>query len=328
MKSSDNSANTPLVSVIVTAYNHAEFIEECLRSILMQRVSFSYEVLVGEDCSSDGTADVIRRLRPEFPEYFNFIIREQNLGAVKNGEDLYSRARGKYLAVLEGDDFWISPEKLQDQVDYLEDHPDYSAVYTQCVVVDERSEPNGEVYPQCPFEDYSFKEYFYSRLPGQTGTCVFLRERYLQSRHEFSEVAEYGFYPGDRRNAFINLLDGKVRCMQKECSAYRHVVKRGSSSYSATVEVDDAYARNEILFGKALVSYAKRRCNADAIDTAERTYYRFCLKWALDGRSSVSLFSVLNELLREPRRFRYLLAPIQWYIVLGFRKLRGIAVDL
>lgn len=318
----------PLVSIVVTTYNHAAYIEECLRSILMQRVDFPYEVLVGDDCSPDGTSDVLRRLRTEFPENFSFVLRERNLGPMGNGEDLYARARGKYLASIEGDDFWTYDGKLQAQVDYLESHPGCSAVYCRCMVVGEDSRPNGERYPQCLHETYSLKEYFYSRMPGQTATMVCRREEYFAARDSFLELAEYSSYPGDRRNAFLFLCQGEVRCMQGEWSAYRHVVRQGSTSFSSRVRFDDTYARNEVLFGRALVAYARRNAGPEAQRTAERTYWRLYLKWALDGRSSLRLGECLRELLASPHRLSNLLALPQWYAVLGARMLRGEAVDL
>lgn len=323
-----SDAPTPLVSIVVTTYNHAAYIEECLRSILMQRVDFPYEVLVGEDCSPDGTADVLRRLRPEFPECFTFVLRERNLGPVGNGEDLYARAQGKYLASIEGDDFWTYDGKLQAQVDYLEAHPECSAVYCRCTVVDEDSRPNGEHYPQCPHEAYSFNDYFYSRLPGQTATMVCRREDYFSARESFLKLAEYSSYPGDRRNAFLFLCLGDVHCMKEAWSAYRHVIRRESTSFSSRVRIDDAYARNEVLFGRALVAYARRCAGSEAQKTAERTYWRLYLKWALDRRSSIRLADCLRELLATPHRLSNLLALPRWYAVLGFRKLGGEAVDL
>lgn len=318
----------PLVSIVVTTYNHERYIEECLRSILVQRVSFPYEVLVGEDCSTDGTADVLRRLRPEFPPCFKFFLREQNMGPVRNGEDLYARASGKYLASIEGDDFWTFDGKLQQQVDYLESHPLCSATFTRCTVVGEDSRPNGERYPQCPHESYTFGEYFYSRMPGQTATMLCRREEYFSARDEFLEHAEYTSYPGDRRNAFLFLCLGEVRCIQEEWSAYRHVVRAGSSSFSSNVRFDDRYARDEVLFGRALVEYARRHGGPEALRVAERTYWRLYLKWALDKRCSLRLADCLSELLRSPHRLSHLSALPQWYVVLGLRMLSGSAVDL
>lgn len=319
----------PLVSVLVSVYNHRNYIKECLRGILSQRVGFEFEVLVGEDCSPDGTAEVLRKLRPEFPDNFQFILREKNLGAVKNGEDLYARARGKYLVDLEGDDFFLDEGKLQAQVDYLEAHPECSATYTHCIVVGEDSVPNGERYPDCPTETYGFKDYFYSRLPGQSGTLVCRREQYIDARSAFMEMREFEFYPGDRRNAFLFLCMGSVHVFQEPWSAYRHVKKKESTSYSSTVTFDEAYAQNEIGYGRTLVAYARLYGSEDAVRCAKMTYYRLLLKWGADHRSSTHLRDALREIMGESSgRLGFLLAPLRWYAVLAFRKLRGVPVDL
>lgn len=317
----------PLVSILVSAYNHESYIEECLRSVLSQKVDFDYEVIVGEDCSPDGTAEVLKRLRSEFPDNFQFILREKNLGAVKNGEDLYERARGKYLVDLEGDDFFINKNKLQIQIDYLEIHPECAATYTHCIVVGEDSTPNGERYPECPNEAYTFRDYFYSRLPGQSGTLVCRREQYIAARTSFMEMKDFDFYPGDRRNAFLFLCLGTVHVFCEPWSAYRHVKKAGGTNYSSTVTFDESYAQNEVGFGRTLVAYAQRYATEEAVLCAKRTYYRFLLKWSVDCRSSVRFVDVLRELKREPSgHLDMLFAPIRWYFVLGFWMLRGIPV--
>lgn len=319
----------PLVSIVISVYNHSRYIEECLRGILMQKVNFPYEVLVGDDCSPDGTADVLRRLRPEFPDNFQFILREKNMGAVKNGEDLYARARGKYLVDMEGDDFWTYENKLQTQVDYLEQHPECSVAYTHCFVVGEDSKPNGEKYPQCPLETYTFKEYFYSRLPGQSGTLVCRREQYLSMRDEFMNMRHYGYYPGDRRNAFLYLVAGEVHVFQGEWTAYRHVVKKGATNYTSAVKFNDEYAKNEVGYGKTLFEYALLHGSPEAVKTAKKTYYRVFLKWALDKRSSVSMDDFWAELKKEPSgKVGLFFSHAQWCVVLGLRKLSGKAVDL
>ena len=322
-------SDAPLVSVVVSVYNHASYIERCLASVASQKVSFDYEVIVGDDCSPDGTADVLRRLAPTLPGNFQIICRERNLGAVKNGEDLYARARGKYLVDLEGDDFFTYEGKLEAQVSYMESHPNCSATYTHCVVVGEDSRPNGEKYPQCPHETYDFREYFYSRLPGQSGTLVCRREQYLSMRDEFMAIRDYGFYPGDRRNAFLFLCAGDVHVFCRPWSAYRHVRKAGSTSYSATVTFDDAYARDAVGFGRTLVRYAELHGTQEAVRCAKLTYYRLFLKWGADRRSSLRLGDALRELMAEPTgRLGYLLAPLRWRAVLGSRVLRGMSVDL
>ena len=316
----------PLLSVVVPVYNHAPYIEECLRSIASQRVDFPMEVLVGEDGSTDDTREVLRRLEPELPECFTIIYRERNLGAVGNGEDLYARARGRYLAELEGDDFYLVPDKLQRQVDFLESHPDYVACYTNCLVVGQDSRPNGERYPECPDDDYSFREYFYWCLPGQTGTVVCRREEYLSARQRFLDLRQFKAYAGDRRNSFVLLTLGRVRCVQEQMSAYRHV-RKGGSSHSATIRKDRRFAENEVGFGRTLVAYAKRYGDAEALRTAKMTCYRMRFRWCHGPNRVESLGRVLKDALAEKDgRLACLTAPLRWYAVLLARVLRGRAI--
>ena len=96
------------LSIIVPTYNHERYIEECINSILMQEIDFSYEVLIGEDCSKDSTAQVLRRLEHKLPEEYTIFYREQNMGMGKTGNawDLQCRAKGEYIITIEGDDFF------------------------------------------------------------------------------------------------------------------------------------------------------------------------------------------------------------------------------
>ncbi len=316
----------PLLSVVVPVYNHAPYIEECLRSIAAQCVDFPMEVLVGEDGSTDETRAVLRRLEPELPDCFTIIYREKNLGAVGNGEDLYARARGRYLAELEGDDFYLDPGKLQTQVDFLESHPDYVACYTNCLVVGADSQPNGERYPECKDEDYSLREYFYWCLPGQTGTVVCRREEYLSARQRFLDLRQYQAYAGDRRNSFVFLTLGKVRCIQQQMSAYRHI-RKGGSSHSATIKKNRAFAENEVGFGRTLVAYAERYGDAEALRVAKMTSYRMRLRWSHGPSRLESATSVLRDALSEKDcALACATASLRWYAGLLGRVLRGRAI--
>lgn len=112
------------LSVCIVTYNHEPYIEECIRSALMQKTDFDFEVVVGEDNSPDGTADVLRKLEAETNGQLRVIYRDQNLGAGENFEATLDTCRHKYVAFLEGDNFWTDPNKLQMQVDLLDRTPD------------------------------------------------------------------------------------------------------------------------------------------------------------------------------------------------------------
>lgn len=123
----------PLVSICCVTYNHAPFIRKCLDGFLMQETSFSVEILIHDDASTDGTDEIIRDYTAKHPDKIFPLYEEENKysNGYANKIDLfnYSRARGKYIAYCEGDDYWTDPLKLQKQVGFLETHPEYSVCW-------------------------------------------------------------------------------------------------------------------------------------------------------------------------------------------------------
>lgn len=113
-----------LVSVCVITYNHEKYIRQALESILAQTTSFAIEILIGEDCSTDGTRNIILEFEKRYPKKIRTILSKVNMGANRNLIRTLGDCKGKYIAVLEGDDCWLSPLKLQKQVDFLESHPE------------------------------------------------------------------------------------------------------------------------------------------------------------------------------------------------------------
>jgi len=121
--------NTPLVSIWTLTYNHAPFIRQCIEGVLMQKTTFPFELLIHDDASTDGTADIIREYEARYPDIIKPIYQTEN--QFSKGGGIYRkfqlpRSQGKYIAICEGDDYWTDPLKLQKQVDFLETHPDYT----------------------------------------------------------------------------------------------------------------------------------------------------------------------------------------------------------
>src|SRR3954451_4471341 len=106
------------VSALIITYNQEKFIEQAVRSALMQRVNFPYEIVVGEDCSTDGTREIVKRLADENPGRIRAHFRDRNLGMHMNHRATFAACTGKYVAMLEGDDYWTDPLKLQKQVNF------------------------------------------------------------------------------------------------------------------------------------------------------------------------------------------------------------------
>lgn len=135
-------ANNPLVSVIVLTYNHQKTICKTLDSILKQNCDFEYEIIIGDDYSTDNTRMIIENYVRKFPSIIRAIFHERNLGVVNNARASLNVCRGEYITCI-GDDWLNQTSKLQSQVDFLKMHSDYGVVYTDVKLYDEKS---GKIY--------------------------------------------------------------------------------------------------------------------------------------------------------------------------------------
>ena len=127
-----------LVSICCITYNHAPYIRQCLDGFIMQKTNFKFEILIHDDASTDGTANIIREYEENYPNIFKPIYQTENqYSKGKNISATYNwpRAIGKYIAQCEGDDYWTDPLKLQRQVDFLEANPEYSMSTENAIVL-------------------------------------------------------------------------------------------------------------------------------------------------------------------------------------------------
>ncbi len=129
----------PLVSVFMTTYNHERFIAQALDGILMQDVDFPYEIVIGEDKSTDRTREIVCEYQRNHPDKIRLRLAKENLYSrhVRHSLTGFPACRGKYIAICEGDDYWTDPKKLQKQVAVLEAEPDISACFTNAAIVHE-----------------------------------------------------------------------------------------------------------------------------------------------------------------------------------------------
>ncbi|MGI4757710.1 MAG: glycosyltransferase family 2 protein [Janthinobacterium lividum] len=137
----------PLVSVSMTSYNSAAWIARAVESVLQQQASFPFELVIGDDCSSDNTPDLIRSLQQKHPDIIRVVHRTGKLGMQRNYYDTFQHCRGKYIAWLDADDYWTDAEKLSVQVAVLEADSTVSA----CGHIVRQVSPGGEVIrDRCP----------------------------------------------------------------------------------------------------------------------------------------------------------------------------------
>jgi glycosyltransferase involved in cell wall biosynthesis len=120
----------PLVSIMMVTYNHAPYITQAIEGVLKQKTNFPIELVIGEDCSTDGTREIVFGYQKKYPDIIRVIASDKNVGALENSERTAKTCRGKYIAFCEGDDYWHHPGKLQKQADYFESHPDCGLVFS------------------------------------------------------------------------------------------------------------------------------------------------------------------------------------------------------
>ncbi len=292
----------PVLSVVCVVYNHEKYLRQALDGVLMQEVDFPYEVLVGEDCSTDGSRAILQEYAEKYPGVFTMFYREKNLGAKENGWDLYMRTRGEFMIVLECDDYWTDAHKLQRQVDYLRAHPEVISVAHPVRVVDENGNPTGERYPDCKKKHYTLKEYRRGLLPGQTAS-VMKRNYYTRDLFDRTLLEDATLFPGDRVCTFLEISHGQIHCLREEMSAYRHTFT--GSSFSASVHSMDKrkVVMANVAFYEKLLAYAREHIQKEEIVLASEQiwfYYVLCarLRGAVDGNTLAQAWKTLTHPVR------------------------------
>ncbi len=296
-----------MLSIYVATYNHEKYITKALDSILMQKTDYSYEVWVGEDCSPDSTREVLKEYEKLHPGKFNILYRSHNMhkDPIGNAGDLKSRCRGKYIIALEGDDYWTDEYKIDKQIRFLEEHPEYIAIAHDCTVVDAQSREKDEQYPRCKQQEYTFRHLVSELMPGQLATVMY-RNYIIDDKMDVS-IFQERCTPGDRKLYFFLLSNGRIFCSPEKMSAYRHVTDTGTS-FSAN------YSYNFNSWDKlysCFLNYAKKIKNDEAIKYAEFLY----LKNVIKGKNSKQFSgSVLEKISNVDHKCRSSVMYIKYNI--------------
>lgn len=209
----------PMVSVRCTTFMQEAFIAQCLEGFLIQKTNFPFEVIVHEDASTDKTADIIREYETKYPDIIKPIYETENQYSKQDGSFtriINAHLTGKYIAMCEGDDYWIDPDKLQRQVDLLEAHKEYSLIFHDAEIINEKGvTPVSSVYPKLEDRNYNATELF-QKWTVPTASMVYRKD-----------VLNYPIKNSDNiLNGDIFLVEkcahsGKVHCINKKMSAYR-----------------------------------------------------------------------------------------------------------
>ena len=290
-----------MLSVIMTTYNHERYIAEAIESVLRQQTSFRVEIVIGEDCSTDRTLNIARDYERMYPEAIHIVTSEKNVGWRKNYRRTIAAARGRYVALLDGDDYFTHRKKLQMQVDMLESDPAAGMCYTRSERVDE--EGNATLYPEG--ECATTFEAMLRRNPAENCTVVARRELVEQYYREIRPEEHPEWRTDDLPMWLWFAAKSKYRAI--DCPTAVHRVLRESVSHSPKY-------REKIAFVDSLADisiwYDERYNDGRMHDELVLAKHNTAL-WVLSYNGGVGEY--LTRWLRDVREHRPLIRNIASY---------------
>lgn len=211
--------SNPLVSVACVTYNHEKYIKDAIEGFLSQKTSFDYEIIIHDDASTDRTAEIVREYEAKYPSKIRGIYQKENQhsrGRRITKNYIYPVCRGKYIALCEGDDFWIDSGKLQLQADYMESHPECVVTCHDAVCVDYR---DITIYPKKPYleERYLSEEEVIIQYHGDVPTASTMYRRDIIDLEDVFLQCSLGDYSHE----LYAITKGRIYFMPRIMSVYR-----------------------------------------------------------------------------------------------------------
>lgn len=277
----------PLLSILLVTYNHIKYFEEAIKSILSQKTSYPYEIIIIDDCSTDGTSELAAKYQKQYPDIIKYYRSKQNIGKARQAIfQLRPDIRGDYWAILEGDDFWTDNEKLEKQLSFLECNPDYIAATSAYYIYDQEKETKdfhiagleqwdvrdmvaGEYALYCHTSTYIWRNIFKNKTPDG-----FFWPNELKEKHTLGDVCLSFFMAKD---------GGKIKCLPEAMSCYRVTNDGTWTSLSQQDQDDHNNALNEKIFRitglKPTLHEDKSHQFKGFFKTRILWLYRLCTKW-------------------------------------------------
>lgn len=227
-----NSNNQPLVTIICNAYNHEKYIRECLEGFVLQKTSFTYEIIVHDDASTDRTSIIVKEYESKYPNLFNNIYQNINQYTNKDiniwGDIILPKSKGKYIAICDGDDYWTNPLKLQKQVDFLEANVEYGLVHTDFFIYIQKFQKMENYFPK----RFSCNSCFYDLLTENNfiGTLTVCFRRQLMIDY-FNEIKpnEQNWLLGDLPLWLYIANKSKIHFINEITAVYRRLNESASN---------------------------------------------------------------------------------------------------
>ena len=231
------------LSILCITYNQSKFIRDCLDGFVMQKTDFPFEVLIHDDASTDGTADIIREYAEKYPNIIKPVFQTENKfsrGVSVDKVYNFPRIRGKYVAICEGDDYWTDPHKLQKQVDFLETHPDYSICF----------HPVRVTWDDGHMPDYTFPTPRQRFNKTTLELSDLLKDNFIQTnsvmyrwRGDCADVFPDGILPGDWYLHLLHAQVGKIGFLPDVMAVYR---RNAGGIWTGAYKSDDWFIKSAL----------------------------------------------------------------------------------
>jgi glycosyltransferase involved in cell wall biosynthesis len=213
-----------MISVGVMGYNQEKYVRQTMDCILAQQCSYPFEIIIGDDASSDNTRAILEEYQQKHPGMIRLLPKAPNKGVLRNYADVVKACTGKYIAFCHCDDYWHDPLKLQKQVDFLEKNPDYGLIHTDADFYLEKSNStlqsyHAKTHPNMPEGDV-FEDLILSKFSITTPTALYLKAA-MDKYVDFAEFESAGFLYEDLPTWLALSKHVKVKFLKDSTSTYR-----------------------------------------------------------------------------------------------------------
>lgn len=263
------------LSVIFITYNHEKYVEKALMSVLNQETNFPFEVVIGEDCSTDSTKQILEKIASNYPVHeatgpndrqVRFIPRSKNTGRpTLNVYETTMSCSGEYLAYLEGDDYWTDNHKLQKQVDFLEENHEYIAVTHGCKMIDENGDfiTDPDVLSIAGMYDWSgkftYNDFCYSTKWAGHYASVVSRNIYKNNvnNYDYTIIYKAHDFVDDAVILLFLLMQGDIYRLNEDMSVWRYVRKATGTNWNS-LSLNRDTARDDCYLSKVLMQWVEK----------------------------------------------------------------------
>lgn len=224
------------VSIIMVTYNQERYVDQALKALVEQKVDFKFEIIIGDDASTDNTPQIVKKYAESYPEIIVPVIRSKNLGPAENAIDLLKRVKGKYIVSNDGDDYVIDRGKLKKQAKILDENPDISVCFHKVKIINEEDSSEASIYPE---ESSRILFDTSDLIKGNFASNISLMYRRSAIIPYLAKINEKAF-PLDHYLFFLASLSGKIYMLQDVMAVYR---KNSSGVFSSLKSGDEILLR-------------------------------------------------------------------------------------